>query len=358
MEGGREREPVLNDTEIASSETGAGAGATAEGAGGAPRWRISKACQNCRRRKIRCDGGEPCQHCVQKKLDCEYRGFVRQRKRKHELLSKSEDAGANAGGGETDDGGNGDDGHAQPTTSSTRGKGIASNRKVAKSAPGTSHSAAEQSSRRSNFGDYSVAATHVASPSCVIQLYYGPHSNFSLMQLMYRQFVDGLGASENNNQASSTQRDEVEEVGPGLDLFSFRRLFFGDLAGNQDPSLSGGLVSGSNSIFFMDPRKASKYLEQFLSTIYYLTPWKSKDRYREMLKGLYQTNNDMSADSPQTTLLIVMVALGAAEMNDHETADFLFRKAKANSVGFDEIVTVETIQVSILMISFIHFLMR
>lgn len=334
-----------NDAEIASSEA-----AAAGGAGEAPRWRISKACQQCRRRKIRCDGGEPCQHCKQKKLECEYRGFVRQRKRKHELLSKNEDA------GESDDGEDGDDvavRDIQPSASA-RGKGAAMNRKASRSRSGPSHgaAAAEGSGRRNDIVDYSVAATHVASPSCVIQLYYGPHSNFSLMQLMYRQLVDGLGTTETNNtNASSSRRDEVEEVGPGLDLFSFRRLFFGDLAGNQDTSLSGGLGSGFNSLFFMHPSTASKYLERFLSTIYYFTPWKSKEMYRQMLNGLYQTNNDMSADSPQTTLLILMLALGAAEMNDHEMGDFLYKKAKANSVAFDEIVNVQTIQVPILMIS-------
>lgn len=349
----RETDTMPNDAERASSE------AAATGAGGAPRWRISKACQQCRRRKIRCDGGEPCQHCKQKKLDCEYRVFVRQRKRKHELLSKNEDATA----GETDDGEDGDDmgipRNSQPSAP-VRGKGVAVNRKASRSMSGPSHGAAEgSSSRRNDLVDYSVAATHVASPSCVIQLYYGPHSNFSLMQLMYRQLIDGLGATESNSNnnniknASSSRRDEVEEVGPGLDLFSFRRLFFGDLAGNQDTSLSGGLGSGSNSLFFMHPSTASKFLERFLSTIYYFTPWKSKERYRQMLGGLYQTNNDMSADSPQTTLLILMLALGAAEVKDDDMGDFLYKKAKANSAAFDEIVNVQTIQVPILMISYL-----
>ncbi|EED19370.1 C6 transcription factor, putative [Talaromyces stipitatus ATCC 10500] len=325
------------DTEIASSEAAAG---------GAPRWRISKACQQCRRRKIRCDGGEPCQHCKQKKLECEYRGFVRQRKRKHELL-KNEDAGAGAGEFDDDDDDEGAERDAQASASG-RGKGFAGSRKASRSISGPGHGTADGGSgRRNDMVDYSVAATHVASPSCVIQLYYGPHSNFSLMQLMYRQLVDGLASESNNNSSSTSRRDEVEEVGPGLDLFSFRRLFFGDLAGNQDTSLSGGLGLGSNSLFFMHPSTASKYLERFLSTIYYLTPWKPKDRYRQMLKDLYQNKNDMSSDSPQTTSLILMMAIGAAEVKDYEMGDILYKKAKANAVAFDEIVNVQTIQVPI-----------
>lgn len=345
----RNPDTMPKDVEAFSSE----AATAAAGGGGAPRWRISKACQQCRRRKIRCDGGEPCKHCQQKSLECEYRGFVRQRKRKHELLSKNEDAAAT---GETDDGEDGGDAALRdiPESASARGKGVAMNRKASQSISRPSHgtaAGAEDGRRRNDLVDYSVAATHVASPSCVIQLYYGPHSNFSLMQLMYRQLVDGIGASEISTNASSSRRDEVEEVGPGLDLFSFRRLFFGDLAGNQDSSLSGGLGLGPNSLFFMHPSTASKYLERFLSTIYYFSPWKSKERYRQMLDGLYQTNKDMSADSPQTTLLIVMLAIGAAEMKDDDMGDFLYKKAKANSVAFDEIVNVQTIQVPILMMS-------
>lgn len=313
-----------------------------------PRWRISKACQECRRRKIRCDGGEPCQHCKQRKSECEYRGFVRQRKRKHELLAKNEDTAGVAAS--TDD----------ERSPAFRDRALPVHHKDSMSRPGPSNRASAAAAGNINNGssssggkdgliDYSVAATHVASPSCIIQLYYGLTSNFSLMQLMYRQLVEGLGDGQANPLLS--RRDEVEEVGAGLDLFSLRRLFFGDLAGNQDMSLSN--MNGSSSLFFIHPSAASKYLERYLSTIYYLLPWQPKERYRKKVNALYQDGQGMSLESPEATIILLMLACGAAMVGDTERGEFLFRKAKANAAGFDELVNLQAIQVPLLMISLI-----
>jgi Fungal Zn(2)-Cys(6) binuclear cluster domain len=315
-----------------------------------PKWRISKACQECRRRKIRCDGGEPCQHCKQRGSECEYRGFVRQRKRKHELMSKNEDAAANT-----------DDERGDPSVESSsarRASTLPVHRKDTSSnlgpndnpaVTGNKGSGGGSSSSKNAFMDYSVAATHVASPSCIIQLYYGPTSNFSLMQLMYRQLVEGLG--DGQGDPSLARREEVEEVGAGLDLFSLRRLFFGDLAGNQDMSLSE--ITGSSSLLFMHPSTASKYLERYLSTIYYLMPWQSKERFRQKVNLLYQDGQDMPLDSPEATIIILVLACGAAMVGDTERGEFLFKKAKANAAGFDELVNLQAIQVPLLMISFV-----
>lgn len=332
-----------DDSEIAATE-------------GGPRWRISKACQECRRRKIRCDGGEPCQHCKQRNSECEYRGFVRQRKRKHELLSTNDD-GTAAAAADTDE----EKSHSVRRSSSTRGKAIPVRRSASDSIPGHSngadgvggHTNSSASNHKNGLLDYSVAATHVASPSCIIQLYYGPTSNFSLMQLMYRQLVEGLGDGT-NNASTSTRRDEVEEVGPGLDLFSLRRLFFGDLAGNQDMSVSGG--SGSSSLFFIHPSTASRYLERYLSTIYYLLPWQSKEQYRRKVNMLYQNGQDMSLDTPEATIILLILACGASMSGDPDMGDFLLKKAKANAAGFDELVNLQTIQVPLLMISPFFFI--
>lgn len=332
---------------VASSEAKAGSGT--------PQGRNPKACQQCRRRKIRCDGGEPCRHCQQKNVDCEYRGFVRQRKRKHELEVRNDVDASDVGNADSSD-----KATSQPAFPRAAQSSSEKSAGAPKSNAALRHTetADGRRNRRRSAGltDYGVAATHVASPSCVMQLYYGPHSNFSLMQLMYRQLVDGLGNSKglsnHNSSSSSRQRDEVEEVGPGLDLFSFRRLFFGDLAGNQDASLPGAALDpGSNSLFFIRESTASRYLERYLSTYYYLAPWKSKEFYRQELVGLFDKRNQLSSNDPQTTLLILMLALGAIEMKDDEMGDCLYKKAKANAMTFDDIVNVQTVQVPILMIS-------
>ncbi|KAH8695045.1 hypothetical protein BGW36DRAFT_428937 [Talaromyces proteolyticus] len=294
-----------------------------------PRWRISKACEECRRRKIRCDGAEPCQHCKQRSLECEYRGFVRQRKRKHELVSR--DAAAED---------NEDDGVADPP----RAPSISVPKATA--TPSARPSVSGTAGRNSVI-NYSVAATHVASPSCVIQLYYGPTSNFSLMQLMYRQLVEGYNSSSSSSNNDPSR--EIEEAGPGLDLFSHRRLFFGDLAGNQDMSISdtAGLAS---SVFFILPSTASKYLERYLSTIYYLMPWQPKEEYRRRLEQLYDKGHNMSLESPEATIMLLFLASGAAMVEDIEQGEFLFKKAKANAANLDELVNLQAIQIPLIMI--------
>src|SRR5690554_1035830 len=45
------------------------------------KWRISKACEDCRARKIRCDGQLPCSRCKMRGLDCVYRDKPRNRQR-------------------------------------------------------------------------------------------------------------------------------------------------------------------------------------------------------------------------------------------------------------------------------------
>lgn len=297
-----------------------------------PRWRISKACEECRRRKIRCDGGEPCQHCKLRGSECEYRGFVRQRKRKHEVVSKDS----------VED--NEDDGNSvnvnKTTKSSASDAAGTPSQLPTRSGSGAAGAGAEN---RNSVINYSVAATHVASPSCVIQLYYGPSSNFSLMQLMYRQLVEGYGET-------STRGEEVEEAGPVLDLFSHRRLFFGDLAGNQDISISdrGDL---SSSIFFVHPSTAAKYLERYLSTIYHLMPWQPKDEYRRRLEKLYDRQNFMSLESPEATILLLILAMGAAMTEEIDQGNFIFQRAKANAAKFDELVNLQAIQIPLMMIS-------
>src|SRR6478752_8801044 len=48
----------------------------------ATKWRISKACQECRVKKIRCNGVMPCQNCRLRSLGCVYREKARNRPRK------------------------------------------------------------------------------------------------------------------------------------------------------------------------------------------------------------------------------------------------------------------------------------
>ncbi|KAJ5486801.1 hypothetical protein N7530_001101 [Penicillium desertorum] len=147
-----------------------------------PGWRIPRACQECRKRKIKCNGLTPCKTCQLRNTPCIYRDYIRHRRKKHEY----EEAGE----------------RNSPRQASS----------------GVPPSGQHTASVMNDFPN-SVSATHMASPSCQMQLYYGPTSHFSLMQHIYRDLIS-------NPTSHPEPSGGVEEAGAGLDLFSFRRIFF------------------------------------------------------------------------------------------------------------------------------------
>jgi hypothetical protein len=109
--------------------------------------------RECRAKKIRCDGGEPCRRCSIRALDCVYRTKARNRPRKR---SPAPSAATQHQGGH--DSHRGHQGDADEEDEGSRG-----------------------------LQNHSVAATHRASSSMLLQLYYGPSSNFSIINFIYHQ---------------------------------------------------------------------------------------------------------------------------------------------------------------------------
>lgn len=122
-----------------------------------------------------------CKTCERRGTPCLYRDFIRHRRKKHEYPEP-------------------------PLEEETR---------PASPQPAQPQSRPRSSSVMNNFPN-SVSATHMASPSCPMQLYYGATSHFSLMQHIYRDLV--------SNPTQPGPSSGVDEAGAGLELFSFRRM--------------------------------------------------------------------------------------------------------------------------------------
>ncbi|RMJ19669.1 hypothetical protein CDV36_000652 [Fusarium kuroshium] len=215
----------------------------------ATKWRISKACQECRVKKIKCNGETPCQNCRLRSLGCVYREKARNRTRKvkprtaaYESIMSHDAMAASPSLEPSDEGTN-----VPPTP-------------VAEDAASVAPAPSAFGSDRS-INNNSVAAAHRASPSCYLQLYYGPSSNFALLNAIYHQ----IAGTCPNDPAS---RAGVEEAGPGLDLFSHRRLFFGDFADNKRPA---SLVE-DYSAMLINPETAHRLLERYLLTYWHGLP--------------------------------------------------------------------------------------
>lgn len=192
---------------------------------------------------------------------------------------------------------------------------------------------------RNSIHNHSVAATHRASPSVFLQLYYGPSSNFSLLNSIYHQ-VEGT-------RPAPDAAKEVEEIGPGLDLFNSRRLYFGDLVGVTEPNRMTDAIPG----IFLDRCMAGKFMDRYLVTYWHVLPIWNKDEFRNRLNLLYSSLELYTTENPDTVIIVLAMAIGASMLEDESTAQYLFRKAKKWSASLDDMVNIQTVQIALLMIS-------
>ncbi|KAH6845781.1 fungal-specific transcription factor domain-containing protein [Chaetomium sp. MPI-CAGE-AT-0009] len=271
-----------------------------------PKWRISKACEECRTKKIRCDGSDPCGRCKMRAADCVYRSKARIRARRSSPAPVQQ--------------------RHEPHDSEL-------------GYPSEEHHHGSESGSRA-LQNHSVAATHRASPSMLLQLYYGPSSNFSIMNFIYHQI-------EGTRPVSGHQK-EVQEMGPGLDRFNLRSLYFGDLAENAE----SWRVTNDAAPMFVDRDLASRLLERYLATYWHTMPIWPKDEYHRQLAGLYAPSEMLSSEDPDTIIVLLAMAMGASMLEEEAIAQFLFQKAKRWSARFDEMVNVQAVQIALLMSQF------
>ncbi|CAL5871568.1 uncharacterized protein PFLUO_LOCUS5821 [Penicillium psychrofluorescens] len=273
-------------------------------------WRIPKACQECRKRKIRCNGLSPCKTCQLRSTPCLYRDFIRQRKKRNDAKSQQ---------------------HVETSEREPR------SRPVSPSLPQSG-----QSSTLMHDFPNSVSATHMASPSCQIQLYYGPTSHFSLMQHIYRGLVS------NHPTQLPAPSGQVEEAGAGLDLFSFRRIFFG----TPDTHEAGrGPNAGEVSLTFLPYELAKLFLSRHLSTLYHLMPYRPKIDFEHVLDQLYNPSPSIHPDTLTQAIILLALACGSLGTEYYAWGDVLFERVKASVAAFDDVVNHQMIQISLLMIS-------
>ncbi|KAF7718845.1 Fungal Zn(2)-Cys(6) binuclear cluster domain-containing protein [Penicillium ucsense] len=252
-------------------------------------WRIPKACQECRKRKIRCNGLNPCKTCQQRETPCIYREVTRQRKRRIDTdhpLSES------------------DSRHAPRVSPS-----FAPNSKT----DGPSMMVQYPSS---------VSATHMASPSCKLELYYGPTSHFSLIQHVYHELVP-------NASSEAASSGQVEEAGAGLDLFSFRRIFFG----TPDSQEAGKSFSSADmGMMFLPYNLAKIFLDRYLAHLYHVMPHQPKAYFKQCLEKLYDPSPSEHPDTLTRAMLLLSMAIGSLGTEQYAWGDVLFERVKESLI--------------------------
>ncbi|PWY95909.1 C6 zinc finger domain protein [Aspergillus sclerotioniger CBS 115572] len=273
-------------------------------------WRIPKACQECRKRKIKCNGVNPCKTCQLRHTPCIYREVIRQRKRKSQYPDTAVSEEFPSNGAPRDDPG------------------------IRQQSPSLMPPARRRNPSVSLTFNNSVSATHMASPSCKVQLYYGSTSHFALMHEIYRGLVSNQSAEAQEPQG------EVEEAGAGLDMFSFRRIFFGTQAESHD---TNKLVNGPDApVLFLPYELANDFLRRFLATLYNLVPFWPKDAFHQQLDHLYRPTPDSRSDKWVQSLLLLGLAIGALGTEHHSWGDILYERVKASTSSLDDVVNLQT----------------
>lgn len=275
-------------------------------------------------RKIKCNGVNPCKHCLQRNADCSYRSINRRAKR-----SKPRDSGlipkdVDAEQAET------------PHEVGTLYNGNNS------SAANTSNSSAVFTSDHPN-GDginHSVTATHFASPSCVIQLYYGASSNFAFLQQIHQTLSFGT------SQYPGGRQDEVAEGGPGLDHFGQRALYFGTSEASQH---AGNL--GDVPLTFLSFDLAISFLENYVRTVYLFHPFQPPSELERLTKQLFENPHKTISDTSKTAAILSVLAIGATMAEDTTWAEILAEKAKTIATSLSNVVNLQGIQILLLLIS-------
>ena len=281
-------------------------------------WRIPKACQECRKRKIKCNGNNPCESCMLRNISCIYRDFIRHRRRRHQDKHKIE---------------------PEPEYNSTQTR-----------SPDASQPASLSGRRNSSVSytfNQSVSATNMASTPRQVQLYYGSTSHFALLHVIYR---DLMSSQTTSSQSDEQPRAEVEEAGAGLDMFSFRCIFFGTPPETPEP-LRGGNGIGL-PVMLMPYDVAKVFLNRFLLTFHCMVPFRSHDTFQRHLEQLYSPTPEANIDIWSQSMLLMALALGSLATEHYTWGDILFERVKASVASLDDVVNLQSVQLSLFVISF------
>jgi hypothetical protein len=207
--------------------------------------KISKACEPCRRRKIRCNGQQPCQLCQQTPAQCTYRAKARDR------TSARQRAAALDNSNETNE------------SAPTRSQPLPSPPAVR--TPRDHNTPADPEVYRG------IKATHHHGPdsSECAQLFYGPSSNFAFLQQLHKSILD-YGRTRQPDGHGDHEGLE------GLDMFVQRSIFFGTPS-TFDATQS---VSSLSSADALSPARAAVFLDKFKTVSSHLFPLFTHDELK------------------------------------------------------------------------------
>lgn len=275
--------------------------------------KIPKACDPCRRRKTRCNGERPCQNCHGEPTACSYRTKARIRQRKVPAPPES-------------------------AASTTTGQTTRQDAIIAAPPPPPDCISGERDTCLDASGHDGVVATD-ANDS---QIYYGPSSNYTLAQHIRRIILHP--PSTPTTAASGLATQDVSHV---LDVYMQRHLFFGPP--QRADVFATPLLDGNIAITDILPRPtATRFLDSFKLATLNLLPFFTCQSLDILLDKMYVGGSDEALTSQRRALLLIVLAIGALSETDTRLAETIFLAAKKENELREDVVSLETIQFSLL----------
>ncbi|KAI7107067.1 hypothetical protein KC352_g36790, partial [Hortaea werneckii] len=248
--------------------------------------------EQCRRRKIRCSGGQPCVYCQDRApRDCLYR--VKNRDRPRKVTAE----------------------HRQPSPAQENASSSSRREK--------------QDTDRPEELDRGLTAVHHPGMEDSTQLFYGPTSNFAFIQQIHRGVL--LKAAEKQASSSSKQTNEG-----GLIL---RSIFFGT------PSRIDLTTGSLNDVSYPD---ALALTTNYNTTTHNLLPFFAEGELEQLVRELYSVEPLSAQPSQKRAITLAVLGLGALSTPRTSVAEALYAQAKVCAAPFEDAVTLTMIQFSLL----------
>jgi hypothetical protein len=105
------------------------------------------------------------------------------------------------------------------------------------------------------------------------------------------------------------------------------------------------------SMMFLPYDLAKLFMSRFLSSLYHMMPHRPKAYYEQCLELLYNPCQTESLDTLTQAIILLAMACAALGTDHFAWGDVLFERVKASMSMFDDVVNIQTIQISLLMIS-------
>jgi hypothetical protein len=272
--------------------------------------KISKACEPCRKRKVRCDGKEPCHRCHRRPSECLYRQRARVRKSSHRRsVSETTDL-------------------EGPRSRPSLGGELPA------SGGGKPKAQGEQARNQLYHG---VTATHgnEADLTESSRLFYGPSSQFAFLQQLHREILSSTSLNQPGDR----------EVKEGLELFVQKTIFFGT------PSRTEAVRAATDSPLesALPLEKAREFLSLFQSISSHILPLFTAPELDELIPLLYSHGVGVFLSPQKRAVALAVLANGALLSHHTDLAEMLFWKAMRETVFCHDLVNVSTIQISLLL---------